>query len=247
MRRSVLATLVSLSITFASLAVSQACGNSYVQFYVLSSARQALNNAERALTQGNFGAVVAAANNVTTTAQGGTPVRAFPPSFRSDMSVPAADWRVSVNSDDTDHLNLPEAPPADGVALIARGRMLRGIAIARMNGQLNSVLTPIRHAMPPQREARFVFALADLDAAVAANPTDPRAQAYQAEARARHDAAGVVAALATLRSLAQRDLLVDPWSWAELARIEDNDAARTQALARCAAIAGGGAAHICVP
>ncbi len=244
--------LASLASLFAVPSVpsrADACGNSYTQYYVLSGAREALEGAERALSRGAASVAMSAANRVANVAGRATPVRSITSAMRavSENENGSAPWEARVSDDAYEGPTPQAASAADGVALAARARMLRGISIARMDGQLNSVLTPIRRATASQREARFQFALADLAAAVAADPTAPRAQAYQAEAQARRDPSGVDAARTTLRQLAQRDVLPDAWSWAMLARLETDPAARAQALVRCNALAGRNAARACVP
>ena len=186
-------------------------------------------------------------SRVVTLSTDGRALRSFPRHFREGNNLAPDQWEASIDAESGNTENLPAAAPDAVAPITARARLLRGIAIARMNGMLNSLLAPNPRATPSQREARFQIALGDAAAAVAANPTDPRALAYQAEVRARHAPAQRAAALATLRGLAQRDVLSDPWSWAQLARLEDNDAARAAALARCTAMAGRNAARACVP
>ncbi len=255
--RQLTALVLAVSLSLAPVSATIACGNSYTQYYVLSGATRSLDAAERSLLMGFPSATVAAADRVAGLAATGTALRSFPSSFREAQNIAASDWYAEVNDMAVDSWTsdgpenhpreLPAAPAGSNTSLAARARMLRGIAIARMNGQLNSRLTPIRRATAEQRAARFQFALDDLAAALAANPTDARVQAYQAEARARLDPSNNAQALTTLRSLAQRDVLFDPWSWAKLARLEDNDAARAAALARCTAMAGANARRACVP
>jgi len=248
MRHLLSAALFTCALTLAAPTAPSACGNSYIHYYLLSGATRALQATEAALLAGRFGGAVASSNQIATVVEQGTPVRTFPGSFRGDFRDRIeGGWHININEAELGDRTLPEAPRSEREPLHARARMLRGIAIARMNGQLNSVLTPLRRATAEQREARFQFALADLAAARAANPTDPRAEAYEAEARARHTPGPNPAALATLRGLGARDVLADPWSWAALARLEDNEAARTAALARCTAMAGRNAARACVP
>lgn len=247
---SVVTAWLSLGALVASLAASApaaACGNSYIQYYVLSGARAQLESAERLLARGQLAAALRPAHEVVAAATEGTAVRSLSAALRQDNRIAAGAWRASVSEEMPQASPPTAAPAADSTALLARARLLRGITIARMNGQLNSALTPLRRATPAQREARFQFALANLDAAVAANPTDPRALAYQVEARARRDPSAAAASRAALRSLAERDVLADPWSWAALARLEEDPARRAAALTRCAALAGRNAATACVP
>lgn len=226
---------------------ARACGNSYTHFYLLSSATRELDAAERALLQGSHVSVVRAANQLVHLSTEGRALRSFPRSFREENSLSADRWEANLPDEGIDVDALPAAAPDAVAPITVRARMLRGIAIARRDGQFNSELTPIRRATASQRAARFQTALDDLAAAVAANPTDARARAYQAEARARRDPSERANALVVLRDLARRDVLSDPWSWAQLARLEDNDAARAAALARCTAMAGRNAARACVP
>jgi len=240
-------SVVALVASLAASAPAAACGNNYIQYDVLSGARAQLDAAERLLARGQLAAALRPAHEVVTAATEGTAVRSLSAALRQDNGIPTGAWHASVGEDMPQASPPTAAPAVDANALLARARLLRGITIARMNGQLNSTFTPIRRATPAQREARFQFALADLDAAVAANPTDPRALAYQAEARARRDPSAAAAARAALRSLAERDVLADPWSWAALARLEEDPARRAAALSRCADLAGRNAASACVP
>jgi len=248
-RASAVTAWISVAALVASLAAREpaaACGNSYTHYYLLSGARSQLESAERLLARAQLSSALRLVHPVATTASEGTAVRSLSAALRETSGAAPGDWHVNA-PDEAVETPPPAAPVADANALLARARLLRGIIIARMNGQLNSTLTPLRRATPAQREARFQFALADLDAAVAANPTDPRALAYQAEARARRDPSGAAAARTVLRGLAQRDVLADPWSWAALARLEEDPAQRAAALARCTALAGRNAASACVP
>lgn len=247
MRAAALIATLLVSLLCPAAREVRACGNSYTHYYLLSAATRELDAAERSLLQGSFGPVVATTNRLVTITSAGRALRSFPRRFREDNGVAPNQWEAEVSDETVDSAALPAAAPDAVAPITARARLLRGIAIARRDGQFNSVLTPIRRATPSQREARFQMALADVAAAVAANPTDTRALAYQAEIRARRAPDERSGALVTLRDLARRDVLSDPWSWAQLARLEDNDAARAAALARCAAMAGRNAARACVP
>lgn len=247
MRTALLTATLLASLLYPTARDARACGNSYTHYYLLSSATRQLDAAERALLLGSFGPVVATANRVVTVTAEGRPLRSFPRSFREGNNLAPNQWEAEVSDEAVDGAALPAAAPDAVAPITVRARMLRGIAIARRDGQFNAALTPIRRASASQREARYQMALDDLAAAVAANPTDTRARAYQAEARARHDPSERAGALTVLRDLARRDVLSDPWSWAQLARLEDNDAARAAALARCTAMAGRNAARACVP
>ncbi len=247
MRTAVLTATLLASLLHPTARDARACGNSYTHFYLLSSATRELDAAERALLQGSLRTVVATSNRVATITTSGRPLRSFPREFRDRHHLARDQWEAPIDDDALDGTALPAAAPDAVAPITVRARMLRGIAIARMNGMLNSLLAPNPRTTPSQREARFRIALDDLAAAVSANPTDTRARAYQAEIRARRAPGEHAAARIILRDLARRDVLSDPWSWAQLARLEENEAARAAALSRCTAMAGRSAARACVP
>lgn len=247
MRTAALTATLLTALLAPTAREARACGNSYTHFYLLSSTTRELDAAERALLQGTFVTVVRTANLLVHLTTEGRALRSFPRSFREDNSLGADRWEANLPDEGIDVDALPAAAPDAVAPITVRARLLRAIGIARRDGQFNSELTPLRRANPAQREARFQTALDDIAAAVAANPTDTRARAYQAEIRARRAAGEIPAARVILRDLARRDVLSDPWSWAQLARIEDNDAARAAALARCTAMAGRNATRACVP
>lgn len=247
MRTAVLTATLLAALLRPAPREARACGNSYTHFYLLSSTTRELDAAERALLQGTFVTVVRTANLLVHLTTEGRALRSFPRSFRTENSLGADRWEANLPDEGIDVDRLPAAAPDAVAPITVRARLLRAIALARRDGQFNSELTPLRRATPAQREARFQTALDDVAAAVAANPTDTRARAYQAEIRARRAPGEIPAARIILRDLARRDVLSDPWSWAQLARLEDNDAARAAALARCTAMAGRNAARACVP
>ncbi|MFO0629801.1 MAG: hypothetical protein U0325_29770 [Polyangiales bacterium] len=247
MRTAVLTATLLAALLRPAPREARACGNSYTHFYLLSSTTRELDAAERALLQGTFVTVVRTANLLVHLTTEGHALRTFPRSFRTDNSLGADRWEANLPDEGIDIDALPAAAPDAVAPITVRARLLRAIGIARRDGQFNAELTPLRRANPAQREARFQTALDDIAAAVAANPTDTRARAYQAEIRARRAPGEIPAARIVLRDLARRDVLSDPWSWAQLARIEDNDAARAAARARCTAMAGRNAARACVP
>lgn len=247
MRTAVLTATLLAALMCPAPHEARACGNSYTHFYLLSSTTRELDAAERALLQGTFVTVVRTADLLVHLTTEGRALRSFPRSFRAENSLGADRWEANLPDEGIDVDALPAAAPDAVAPITVRARLLRAIAIARRDGQFNSELTPLRRATPAQREARFQTALDDIAAAVAANPTDTRARAYQAEIRARRAPGEIPAARTILRDLARRDVLSDPWSWAQLARIEDNDAARAAALARCTAMAGRNAARACAP
>lgn len=247
MRTAVLTATLLAALLRPAPREARACGNSYTHFYLLSSTTRELDAAERALLQGTFVTVVRTADRLVHLTTEGRALRSFPRSFREANSLGADRWEANLPDEGMDLDGLPAAAPDAVAPITVRARLLRAIGIARRDGQFNTELTPLRRATPAQREARFQTALDDIAAAVAANPTDTRARAYQAEIRARRAPGEHAAARIILRDLARRDVLSDPWSWAQLARIEDNDAARAAALARCTAMAGRNAARACVP
>ncbi len=232
--------------TTSSPTAAPACGNMYIDYYTISGARAQLDSAELALARGNLTTALRIAHNVVQISSEGTAVASITRAMRDAAETTQGRWMIHANEMAVDTTAVRTAPAAESNAITARARLLRGITIARMNGQLNSVLTPLVRATASQRNARFQMALADVNAALQASPSDPRAQAYVAEVRSRNDpSTGDAEARTTLRSLAQRDLLADAWSWALLSRLESDPATRAQHLARCQTIAGGNARSVC--
>lgn len=242
--RSALALACALSLSGAIERPAAACGNDYIDFYTIAGARTFLSTVERNIARGSLGTALRQSREAVEFTTSGTAVTTITRDLR-DAGESVAPWRINASASSADGY-APHAPDAERDTVRARARLLRGIVIARMNGQLNSAFTPIRNASAQQRTARFTFAIEDITAAVQNNGSDPRAQAYLAEARARLDpSANGAAALTVLRGLAQRDVLPDAGSWAMLSRLETDPTQSATYLARCRTMAGGFAPNVC--
>ncbi|MEM6959612.1 MAG: hypothetical protein AAF645_28270, partial [Myxococcota bacterium] len=135
--------------------------------------------------------------------------------------------------------------PERAASVEARAAMLHAILMVRVDGQVSRRGRLARRVHVSVRTANLRAAHEALVAQQRTSPDDPRLSAYVAEAAVAVDASAAADSLATLRDLAQRDLIGDPLTWLALAALEEDAEARDAHLERCRNMVSRRANQVC--
>lgn len=222
---------------------AQACGNSYIQVYLLPQAIRRIERVESLLARGRSRAAYAKLSSLPH-------IKGL--HRKGDLQLVALKRRgpwlergALYGEVDTMPGDRFRADTSKHEALRSRVLLLHAVLTARVDGQVSRRSGRLaRRVHPKVRQRNLTEALATVTRLHKAASDDARIEAYFAEVALKADPSQAAAAKRSLRALAERDLLGDPGSWLALARVEAGDKAET-ALSRCRALAGKHARRAC--